>query len=218
VNSAAAARIQWKTAATAASGLVCVAAAVWVLLGGQSAGLLASVDLGFHELGHLLFALGPGLIPALAGSAVQLAVPLVLAAYFAARREPYAVALILAWAATSAANVATYVADAPYQYLPLLGNGQHDWAAILGGNLGLAAPLAAGIRYFGVALALLGAVVAITSLAAPRLRSRAQIRHRAESEAREAALRAAAPRRESLNLPRPTAREQAPPSAPAGRF
>jgi len=217
VNTAAGSRVQWRTVATALAAAVCLAAAAWVLAGGQSLGLLASVDLGFHELGHLVFAIAPGMIPIIAGSATQVAVPIGLAIYFGNRRESYATALLLAWAATSAANVSVYIADAPYQYLPLLGNGEHDWATILAGRLSMAAPLASGVRYFGVALALLGAVIAVAPLVAPGLQRGAEARRRAAMDAREAALRAAAPRRESRNLPPQTARDQAPPAAPAGR-
>jgi hypothetical protein len=203
--------------ATVGAALACVAAGGWVLAGGQSAGLLASVDLGFHELGHLVFAVAPGLIPVLAGSVTQVAVPIGLAIYFGNRRESYATALLLAWAATSAANVSAYIADAPYQALPLLGNGTHDWAFILAGKLSMAAPLATGVRYVGVALALLGLAVAVRALVAPGMQRSAVARQKVVKDAREAALRAAAPRRESRTLPPQTARDQAPPAAPAGR-
>jgi hypothetical protein len=92
--------------------------------------LLAYVDLGFHELGHLLTYPLPDLLTAMAGSFVQVAVPLGLAAYFFLRRDHAGSALCLGWAATSAYDVARYVADAPYERLELLG-GDHDWAFVL---------------------------------------------------------------------------------------
>jgi hypothetical protein len=90
-------------------------------------------DLGMHELGHLLAALMPDMFMFLAGSVLQVAVPLGLAAYFLIRRKEWASAgFCLAWAGTSARDVAVYVADAPVQALPLIGGGTHDWAYLLG--------------------------------------------------------------------------------------
>lgn len=212
-------RIGWRTYADVAAAAVCAAAAVWIVAGGQNVWGLSSVDLGFHELGHLVFAWTPGLIPVLAGSFMQVAVPLGLAIYFARRREPYASALMLAWAATSTAAVSVYVADAPFQSLTLLGNGVHDWAWVFGsiGHMEWAVPFGAGVRWFAVALAALGFLVSVVPLLTPHARERAEDRRRAALAAREAELRAKAPRRDPHNLP-PKPREQAPPPAPAGRF
>src|SRR2546428_1615989 len=64
--------------------------------------LLSLVDLGFHELGHLVTRPFPELIMVMAGSAAQVAVPVGLAAYFLVRKDRLAGAMCLAWAATSA--------------------------------------------------------------------------------------------------------------------
>lgn len=99
--------------------------------------LLAAVDLGIHELGHLVFSVAPEPVALAAGSVMQVAVPLGLAAYFGLlRREGWAAAILLAWAGTSARNVAVYIADAPYQRLALLGGEGvlHDWATLLAGK------------------------------------------------------------------------------------
>jgi hypothetical protein len=94
---------------------------------------LDQFDLGMHELGHLLAGFMPRMFMFLAGSVVQVAVPLGLAAYFGFRRKDGASAgFCLAWAGTSARDVAVYVADAPVQALPLIGGGTHDWAYLLG--------------------------------------------------------------------------------------
>ena len=93
---------------------------------------LSLVDLGFHELGHMLTMWAPRLLYFAMGSINQIAVPLGLAAYFfVIRRDTVGAGLCLAWAGTSAQNVSLYIADAPYQLLPLIG-GRHDWAFILG--------------------------------------------------------------------------------------
>jgi hypothetical protein len=93
--------------------------------------LLGLVDLGFHELGHLVTYVAPDVVTAAMGSITQLAVPLGLAGYFAWRRDLMAGGVCLAWAATSAQDVSVYVGDAPFQRLQLIG-GEHDWAYLLG--------------------------------------------------------------------------------------
>jgi hypothetical protein len=107
------------------------AALGWLGMRGGRVPLLSAADLGFHELGHLLCYLLPvvgPLVTAAAGSALQVAVPLGLATYFlVVRRDNAAAAVCAAWAATDAADVARYIADAPYERLPLIG-GDHDWA------------------------------------------------------------------------------------------
>ena len=120
--------------------------------------LLSLVDLGIHELGHLVTYVFPDLLTAMAGSAFQVLVPMGLAAYFWLRGpDLLATGLCLAWAGTSAQQVAAYVADAPFQRLPLIG-GQHDWAFILGrlGLLDWAAGLAMAVRVAAVLLVLGG--------------------------------------------------------------
>ena len=92
--------------------------------------ILSLVDLGIHELGHLLTYPLPDLITAIAGSFAQVAAPLGLAVYFLARKDEAASAMCLGWAATSGYDAARYIADAPYERLELLG-GDHDWAYVL---------------------------------------------------------------------------------------
>ena len=104
----------------------------WFFASGRQVPLLSLVDLGFHELGHLVtYVLPWELVTAAMGSVVQIAVPLGLAAYFLfLRHERVSAAVCLAWAATSAWSVHVYIADAPHERLELIG-GDHDWAFIL---------------------------------------------------------------------------------------
>lgn len=122
--------------------------------------LLGGVDLGFHELGHMLTYVFPDIISALMGSVFQVAVPLGLAAYFGLRRRDLlAAGLCLAWAGTSAVDVSVYIADAPFQRLPLIG-GSHDWAYLLGpaafDTMSGAAGLAAAVKAAGALLVVAG--------------------------------------------------------------
>jgi hypothetical protein len=122
--------------------------------------LLGGVDLGFHELGHMLTYVFPDVITAIMGSVFQVVIPLGLAAYFGLRRRDLlAAGLCLAWAGTSAADVSVYIADGPFQRLPLIG-GSHDWAFLLGpaafDNLDGAAAIAGAVKVFGGLLVLAG--------------------------------------------------------------
>ena len=146
----------------------------WLGLRGEPVPLLAGADLGFHELGHLVCYVLDALLPwpevltAAAGSATQVAVPLGLATYFlVARRDHRSGAVCLAWAATSAADVARYVADAPVEALPLIG-GKHDWATILGpehlDRLGDAARGAAAVDRLAWALFVLALLASLGGL------------------------------------------------------
>ena len=128
--------------------------------------LLGLADLGFHELGHMLTFVLPDLATAMAGSVTQVLVPLGLAAYFLWwRRDDLGAGLCLAWAGTSAADVAVYVADAPYEALPLIG-GHHDWAYVLGrlGAIDAAAGIASGVRVAGGLMLLAGIGVCVLGL------------------------------------------------------
>jgi hypothetical protein len=112
----------------------CVLAGWFAFVRGSRVPLLSGVDLGFHELGHLIMYVIPinQVLTAAMGSINQCAVPVGLAAYFWFwRRDSLSASVCLAWAATNFQDVSVYIADAPYQRLPLIG-GEHDWAFILG--------------------------------------------------------------------------------------
>ncbi len=134
---------------------VCVALGWLGFVTGDRVPLLGLFDLGIHELGHLLAWPFPQFVTILAGSALQIAVPLGLSAYFfAIRRDAVAGAVTLAWAGTSARDVSVYAADAPYQALPLIyPNAIHDWAWLLGPEgldmLGSAAAVSRAIAVAG---------------------------------------------------------------------
>ena len=98
--------------------------------------LLSYFDLGLHEFGHLLTMWAPELVCWVAGSFLQVAAPLGLAAYFLHRGDRFAVILMVAWAAESLNNVSVYIGDAQIMVLPLFGDdgsgAGHDWHNILG--------------------------------------------------------------------------------------
>jgi hypothetical protein len=120
--------------------------------------LLSGADLGVHEFGHLVFVWSPTIWEQFAGSFMQVALPLVVAACFWRRRDAFATIVTLAWAAESLNNVSVYVYDATRMVLPLFnddGSGAgHDWHNILGelGLLGSTDQLAYLVRALSVAL------------------------------------------------------------------
>jgi hypothetical protein len=137
--------------------------------------LLGYVDLGFHELGHLvgyIFPISERLTAAL-GSITQIAVPVGLAVYFLWwRKDRVAGALMLAWAGTSAWDASVYIADAPYERLQLIG-GDHDWAFLLGptefNNYAIADDLAAFVEFTGAIALIAGLLISLAVPARPWL-------------------------------------------------
>ena len=96
--------------------------------------IVGMVDLGVHELGHMLFGWAPELVMVLMGNGTQTLLPLTVAVCFAVfRRDWPACGLCLAWCGTTLQDASVYIRDAPYQRLVLLKeNSIHDWAYVLG--------------------------------------------------------------------------------------
>ncbi|MDO8964466.1 MAG: hypothetical protein Q7W30_08260 [Coriobacteriia bacterium] len=204
---------RWRLAADGVAAVVCVAAIVWTFVLGERVPLLAAADLGFHELGHMLGGALPGLMPALAGTFLQLLVPGGLAAYFGAvRREEFAVALMLAWLGTSARDASVYIADAPYERLPLIG-GTHDWAAIFGsiGHLDWAEPVATVVWVCGLLCVIAGLAVGTW----PFIRVAIERRRRSAYERRVATLPRHDPRNPVVRPSRETPGLENPPIPPS---
>lgn len=143
----------------------------WVAFGaGRPVPILDLFDLGVHEVGHLVTGFLPELVMFLGGSAAQVAVPLAFGAYFLwGRREWASAGFCTAWAATSVRDVSVYIADAPWQALPLVGGGTHDWAWLLGRQgfdcLDQAGAIARGVEIGGLALAVAGVALCLWPLA-----------------------------------------------------
>jgi hypothetical protein len=142
----------------------CLVAGFVAFVGHHRIPLLSLVDLGFHELGHLVsYPFGNEVFSAAMGSIAQVAVPLGIALYFGwVRSDPVATSVCLTWAATAARDVAVYIKDAPYQRLELIG-GEHDWAFLLAGKLDRAEPLGDRVTAFGVLLLLVAGSLAVAT-------------------------------------------------------
>jgi hypothetical protein len=86
------------------------------------------VNLAFHEAGHVFLRPFGSTMHYLGGTLFQLAVPVLLAAYFAVKRSDlFATAFCTWWFGESLINVSVYMADARDLSLPLVGGGDHDW-------------------------------------------------------------------------------------------
>jgi hypothetical protein len=184
------ARSSYGSPARWVAGLALVAA-LWVVAFQQGDRIpgLTYINLGIHELGHMFTYSASDVLNAMMGSIAQVAVPLLIALYFFFRRGDWVGAgVCLAWAAASAVEVATYVADAPTQKLDLIGD-KHDWAFILGpegyGAMAKAGSLADTIHHWASVAAVVGFALC---LAAPVKGAR----HRPQPEAMTSTRRATA--------------------------
>jgi hypothetical protein len=114
---------------------VTVALATLTFAGDGWIPILSAADLVIHEAGHWLTFWAPPLLCSLAGSFLQVALPLCFAAYFWRRKDGFAVILLVAWAAENLNNVAVYVGDAQRMVLSLVGDdgsgAGHDWHNVL---------------------------------------------------------------------------------------
>lgn len=149
-----------------AGAVACCVLGWFAFVRGTNVPVLALVDLGFHELGHLLTYVFPDVVTAMMGSITQVAVPWGLAAYFFVRRGDFlGGTFCLAWAGTAAQNASVYVADAPWQTLELIG-GSHDWAFVFGhfDALDRAADVAGIVRGAGLAMLLTALAICVGGL------------------------------------------------------
>ncbi len=98
-------------------------------------GLIDYVNLAFHEAGHFILGIsGNQFILVCGGTLGQLFVPGAFAVYFFIKKDYRAFLFTLFWFFQNFINISIYMADAPYQNLPLLGGDGtvHDWVYLCG--------------------------------------------------------------------------------------
>ena len=125
----------------------------------RGSGFLPMIDLVFipiHEGGHLLFGYFGHALMVAGGTLLQLAVPMALAACFYFQRQIAGTAFCLFCFFEQFLPIATYMADARAQDLPLLTVGnpefiEHDWFAMFSslGVLQHDTQIAAAVRTIG---------------------------------------------------------------------
>jgi hypothetical protein len=118
--------------------------------------LMDGVFVPIHEGGHLLFRFFGEFLSIAGGTFLQLAAPFALAIYFLFQRQAQGVAFCLFFLFEQFLPIATYMADARAQELPLLtiGDGDyviHDWNYLFSklGVLQHDTQIAATIRFAG---------------------------------------------------------------------
>ncbi len=98
--------------------------------------LLGGLNLGIHELGHVVFSPFGQFLAIAGGTLLQCAAPIIAGVLFWRQRDYFAIAFALCWLGTNFFAIAPYAADAIVQELPLVsvGSGEpiHDWGYMLG--------------------------------------------------------------------------------------
>ena len=153
-------------ASVASGGLLAVFAFAVACLGfhwfgaGHWVPLLDSANLTLHEAGHPLVSIFSTRATVYGGTLFQLAFPVVAFLHFRRAANAGGMASCVVWLGENLLNVARYMADARVQELPLVGNGDHDWAEIFGrwGVLHLDGRIAGVTRGIAVLL-VVGAVI-----------------------------------------------------------
>jgi len=95
------------------------------------------LNLGIHELGHVVFGIFGEFIGIAGGSLLQCLVPLASIAMFYSQRDYFAIAISFGWLSTNLFDVAVYLGDARAMDLPLVSPFAgdaiiHDWNYLLG--------------------------------------------------------------------------------------
>src|SRR5579863_4150755 len=149
----------WQRVSLAALILWCAFYALFLFQAARGTGVLLMIDLVFvpiHEGGHLLFRFFGEFLAVAGGTFLQLAVPLMLATFFVFQRQIPGTVFCVFFFFEQFLPIATYMADARAQELPLLtvGDGDdviHDWAYLFGrlGVLDHDMQIAHGVRVLG---------------------------------------------------------------------
>ena len=94
----------------------------------------SAITLAFHELGHIVMLPFGQTAHLLGGSLAQVLVPLAAGLYLVLRqRDHFGLAVCLAWMSFAEYEMATYMADASREQLPMVGFTEHpihDWSAL----------------------------------------------------------------------------------------
>jgi len=126
---------EWKPISRYAGiGWLCVYALFLVYAARERSGFLFLdfANLAIHEVGHPFFSPFGYTIMIMGGTLMELLVPAACAAAFFWKREIAGTAFCLFWFFENCPYIGTYMADARVQNLPLVGNGDHDWAILFG--------------------------------------------------------------------------------------
>lgn len=106
------------------------------ILNSEYSSIFGGINLGIHELGHLLFYPLGDFLCILGGSFLQIFVPLLSFWIFLKQEDYFALSVSSCWLSTSLFGVSLYIGDARKQELPLVSpfSGEeiiHDWNYLL---------------------------------------------------------------------------------------
>lgn len=99
--------------------------------------LFGAINLGIHELGHVVFSLAGQWVSVLGGTLLQCLAPVVAGLLFLRRPDFFALPVCGWWLGDNLYGVANYMADARALELPLVtigpegGDVEHDWNYLL---------------------------------------------------------------------------------------
>lgn len=112
--------------------------------------ILHALILPIHETGHLVFMAFGQYLYAAGGSIFQILFPLIFAGYFLWKKDRYAATIPLWFAGVSAIDLVSYIKDAPFGEIELIG-GEHDWSYLLGETrwMHAAGKIGDGVLHFG---------------------------------------------------------------------
>ena len=124
---------------------------------------LHSINLAFHEAGHVIFIPFGRFMTILGGSLFQILVPLIVMIFFLRQHDNFEASIMLWWCGQNFIDVSPYISDGEYRGLPLIlgmGEESHDW-----GNLLTMLDMVEKAYYFGRISFIIGSVIIIISLA-----------------------------------------------------
>src|SRR5262249_48334010 len=96
--------------------------------------IFGGITFGIHELGHVIFSFLGQFMMVAGGSLAQLLAPIAAGLILLRQRDYFGLSVAGSWLSFSMYNLATYIADARMQELPLLGltnDPLHDWHYLL---------------------------------------------------------------------------------------
>ena len=138
--------------------------------------IFSGIDLGIHELGHVITLWAPNIICAAAGSITQCVVPLIAGFSFLRKGVLFEACFCLWWSGENMICSAYYIGDAKAMNMHLVSpfgeNPDHDWNVVLS-KLGLLrwdTTIAFFVRAGGTILILAGLVLGVIVLWAMRER------------------------------------------------
>lgn len=106
---------------------------IWMIGFGHQPWFISSLNIFFHEAGHIIFSIFGHILMVLGGTLMELVIPGLFLFYFHRKNQIPGMVFSLWWLSVAVYDVALYIGDARARMLPLIGGQEgHDWAYLLG--------------------------------------------------------------------------------------